>query len=835
MRPDVAIVGAPFDDAVSYRPGARFGPRAIRRSDLHPGRVLPPAGRRALPRCSTWSTRATPTSCPAWLDRGHAMIFRKVLEVAASGAIPIVLGGDHSITWPSASAVAQARAPGSIGIVHFDAHADTADSDWGVLAGHGTPMRRLIESGAVKGRNFVQVGLRGYWPPPDVFEWMKAQGMRWHLMREIEERGAEAVVDDAIAEALDGPDAIYLSVDIDVIDPGMAPGTGTPEPGGMLTRELLRAVRRIVGTVELAGDGRGRGGAAVRPRRGHGHGRPSGVLGVHQRAGRKKQDGGRSGSRVAWSPSGQGSGPPAYPRTRTRLTGRRIRPNGNAPVTGTTPTAGPSSPHADAKARIASIVEAHRAEILDVSHRIHADPEPAFEEHRAAEPGRRCRPAPRLCRSSIRRAAWPTAVRGRLAGGLGADGPRIGILAEYDALPGLGHGCGHNLDGGQRRRARPSRWPTLAPEISGEIVFLGTPAEERGSGKQIMIDDGLFDGLDAALLFHPCDRTHIGCALLASEDVEVTFTGLQAHAAADPWKGRNALDALVLLFSVGRAVAPAAAADGARPRHRRRGRHGRQHHSRADGRPVHGPQPRPGRVTTRMQARFRDLVQAAALAADCEAEVVFSGASIDDARQRRAARPCSRPTDGGRRSRTAPIRSQALGSSDMGNVSQVLPTIHPCLAICDGGRRRPLHGVPRRRRDAPRRRGDACWPRPWCPDRVGPVRRAHPGRGRVARVPRVAGTTDGIRPPRTCSRATTTSTSSDDPGDLPLYLALAERTGGPVLELAAGTGRLAVPLAAAGHEVTAVDNDPHMLARAEALVVGQRPAPTVALAGAGRG
>ncbi len=114
-------------------------------------------------------------------------------------------------------------------------------------------MRRLIESGAVSGRNFVQVGLRGYWPPQETFDWMKEQGLRWHFMREIEERGAEAVIADAIAEALDGPDAIYLSLDIDVIDPGMAPGTGTPEPGGMLTREVLRAIRQIVGAVELAG------------------------------------------------------------------------------------------------------------------------------------------------------------------------------------------------------------------------------------------------------------------------------------------------------------------------------------------------------------------------------------------------------------------------------------------------------------------------------------------------------------------------------------------------------------------------------------------------------
>jgi agmatinase len=190
---------------------------------------------------------------PAWIDRAHAMIFRKVLSVAETGAIPIVLGGDHSITWPSASAVAQVRHPQHIGIVHFDAHADTAADDWGVLAGHGTPMRRLIESGAVAGRNFVQVGLRGYWPPPAVIAWMRDQGMRWHLMTEIEERGAESVVAQAIDEALDGPDAIYLSLDIDVIDPGHAPGTGTPEPGGMLTREVLRAVRQIVGRVTLAG------------------------------------------------------------------------------------------------------------------------------------------------------------------------------------------------------------------------------------------------------------------------------------------------------------------------------------------------------------------------------------------------------------------------------------------------------------------------------------------------------------------------------------------------------------------------------------------------------
>lgn len=250
---DVAVVGAPFDDAVSHRPGARFGPRAIREANYATGSLHSLQMGIEPFEVLTAVDAGDANIVPAWIERSHAVIYRKVREVAETGAIPFVLGGDHSITWPSATAVAEARRPRSVGIVHFDAHADTANEDWGVLAGHGTPMRRLIESGAVAGRNFVQVGLRGYWPPVEVFEWMKLQGMRWHFMREIEERGAEAVITDAIAEALDGPDCVYLSIDIDVIDPGMAPGTGTPEPGGMLTREVLRGIRQIVGAVDLAG------------------------------------------------------------------------------------------------------------------------------------------------------------------------------------------------------------------------------------------------------------------------------------------------------------------------------------------------------------------------------------------------------------------------------------------------------------------------------------------------------------------------------------------------------------------------------------------------------
>jgi agmatinase len=253
--PDVAIVGAPLDDAVSSRPGARFGPRAIRMAPT------------AWSNESAWSIQldvepyagltvvdaGDAPVVPARLDRGLRVIHEKVKRVARSGAIPIVLGGDHSITYPSAAAVARHRHPRSVGIVHFDAHADTGAEQWGSLVGHGTPMRRLIEEGWVAGPNFVQVGLRGYWPERETFDWMREQGLRWHTMVEIEDRGAEAVITDAIAEALDGADCVYLSVDIDVVDPGMAPGTGTPEAGGMLSRELLRAIRQIVGKVDLVG------------------------------------------------------------------------------------------------------------------------------------------------------------------------------------------------------------------------------------------------------------------------------------------------------------------------------------------------------------------------------------------------------------------------------------------------------------------------------------------------------------------------------------------------------------------------------------------------------
>jgi agmatinase len=253
LAPDIAIVGAPVDEGASNRPGARFGPRAIRSATYHSGDLWSiQLETSVLDKVKVVDAGDAPVVASRF-ERALRVVHEKVFRVARTGAIPIVLGGDHSITYPSCAAVARARHPRKVGLIHFDAHADTGLEVWGSLISHGTPMRNLIQEGWVEGRNFVQIGLRGYWPEQETFDWMREQGLRWHRMVEIEERGSEAVIADAIAEGLDGPDCIYLSIDIDVVDPGNAPGTGTPEPGGLLPRELLRAVRQIVGAVDLVG------------------------------------------------------------------------------------------------------------------------------------------------------------------------------------------------------------------------------------------------------------------------------------------------------------------------------------------------------------------------------------------------------------------------------------------------------------------------------------------------------------------------------------------------------------------------------------------------------
>jgi amidohydrolase len=340
----------------------------------------------------------------------------------------------------------------------------------------------------------------------------------------------------------------------------------------------------------------------------------------------------------------------------------------------------PAAPNAELKARIAEAVEAARDEILGLSHRIHGDPEPAFEEHHAAA----------LVADALRDQGFEveapvgslaTAVRAIRRGDLGGDRPRIGILAEYDALPGLGHGCGHNTMAASGVGAAIAL-AAVADQLPGEIVFLGTPAEERGSGKQIMIDDGLFQGIDAALLYHPCDRNHVESIALASEDVEVVFRGLQAHASSDPWKGRNALDAMILLFgSVGlwrQQLRPSSRVhgiirEGGTAANIIPDRTSAWFMLRSDDRAYY----------QEMRASFTKMAEAAALATGTEVEVTFSGGAttlrnnqvlVERFRANMAAYGIEDMGD-----------DPSAGSTDMGNVSWVCPTIHPDLAICDEG------------------------------------------------------------------------------------------------------------------------------------------------------
>ncbi len=244
---DVVILGAPFDGGTSHRAGTRFGPQHIRQTCYlaHDG------SRPSL------AMRVDALRDLAVYDAGDVEMFsgdaarsvrdlqQAVHAVTAAGAMPLILGGDHTIAWPDAAGVAQHLGQGRVSMIHFDAHADTGDIEFGSLIGHGQPMRRLIESGAVRGDRFLQIGLRGYWPGPETLDWMAGQRMRSYEMTEITARGLTECLTEAFAIATDDCDGVFLSVDIDVCDPGHAPGTGTPEPGGLTARQLLDAVRRI--------------------------------------------------------------------------------------------------------------------------------------------------------------------------------------------------------------------------------------------------------------------------------------------------------------------------------------------------------------------------------------------------------------------------------------------------------------------------------------------------------------------------------------------------------------------------------------------------------------
>jgi agmatinase len=244
---DAAIVGAPMDELTSDAPGTRFGPRAIRAASCATGAHLE-AGVDGLRGLRVIDFGDAPV-LPADPVRSHAAIQETVTAVLAAGAIPIVLGGDHSITEPEIRACAAVHGP--VGLIHFDTHTDTGRECFGATLSHGTPMYRLVEAGLVDPERYVQIGLRGYWPGEEEFAWQRERGIVSHFMHDVRERGIAAVVADTVEHVGEGP--AFLTVDVDVLDPAFAPGTGTPEPGGMTSGDLLWACREIASRVELIG------------------------------------------------------------------------------------------------------------------------------------------------------------------------------------------------------------------------------------------------------------------------------------------------------------------------------------------------------------------------------------------------------------------------------------------------------------------------------------------------------------------------------------------------------------------------------------------------------
>ena len=253
---DVAIMGAPLDTSSGMR-GAAYGPRQFRVADVYLG----------------WGLYTDPhmhvmvdwTKDLNVVDYGDAPIDNlsaersmepvraMVREIAEAGAIPVIIGGDHSLEYPDVAGVADVYGKKNVGVIHFDAHYDAGSFGRGHLITHGKPIRRLIEEGHILGKNYIQVGLRGYWPGEEGFAWMREQGMRYHTMVEIERDGWPAVMQRVLAEAREGTEYLFISLDIDVMDPAFAPGTGTPEPGGLTPRELFPLIRGLCSDNALVG------------------------------------------------------------------------------------------------------------------------------------------------------------------------------------------------------------------------------------------------------------------------------------------------------------------------------------------------------------------------------------------------------------------------------------------------------------------------------------------------------------------------------------------------------------------------------------------------------
>jgi guanidinopropionase len=245
---DVALIGAPFDGGATNRTGARHGPREIRNQSSLVRRVHHVSGISPFDLVRAADCGDVPVN-PLDLHATLDAITAFVDEICAAGAAPLTAGGDHLISLPILRALARR---GPVGLAHFDAHSDTYDSFFGSRYNHGTPFRRAVEEGLLDPKRMVQIGIRGAISDARNYDFARAAGIRIVFIEEFEDRGAIEVMDEARAIVGDGP--VYVSFDIDALDPAIAPGTGTPEIGGFTSREAQRMIRRLGGLSLVGAD-----------------------------------------------------------------------------------------------------------------------------------------------------------------------------------------------------------------------------------------------------------------------------------------------------------------------------------------------------------------------------------------------------------------------------------------------------------------------------------------------------------------------------------------------------------------------------------------------------
>jgi agmatinase len=245
---DVALLGVPYDGGTSYRTGARFGPRAVReQSSLirtwNPVLKVHPFERMQVADCGDVDV------VPISIERTYEVVTKRVDEVLENGARPLCVGGDHSVSLPILRSVARRHGP--VGLVHFDAHPDTWDEYFGSKFFHGTPFRRAVEEGLVDPRRMMQVGIRGPLYGPEDLAFQDTHGIEVIRIEAVKEQGT-AWTGRRLERLRGGP--VYLSFDIDAVDPAYAPATGTPEVGGLTAYEALTLVRSLAGLTLVGAD-----------------------------------------------------------------------------------------------------------------------------------------------------------------------------------------------------------------------------------------------------------------------------------------------------------------------------------------------------------------------------------------------------------------------------------------------------------------------------------------------------------------------------------------------------------------------------------------------------